>query len=114
MRSLFVLITLLSAVSFICFASGYLISPPMQRELLRYGIGRYRYLVAYLQLIGGFGQLIGLFYPPLGSLAAGGLMLMMLIAVFVRFKIGDTLVQTIPAAAYMVANLYLLLYSLHR
>ena len=114
MPSVFVLLTLLSAVSFVCFAVGYLLAPKMRLEFERYGVGRYRHLVASLQLLGAVGQLTGLFYPPLASLAAGGLMAMMLIAVFVRFKIGDTLVQTIPAAIYLSANLYLFLASFHR
>lgn len=114
MLSLFVVLTLLSAVSFVCFASGYLLSPQMKQEFERYGIGRFRHLVAGLQLIGAVAQLMGLVYPPLAIIAAGGLMLMMLVAIFVRFKIGDTLGQTIPAAAYLSANLYLLLASFHR
>ena len=45
--------------------------------------------------------------PWMGQLAAGGLALMMLIAIIVRIKIKDSLLQTIPAVFYLAFNTYL-------
>jgi hypothetical protein len=42
-------------------------------------------------------------------LAAGGLALMMLVAVVVRIQIKDSVLQTIPALFYLVLNTYLCL-----
>jgi hypothetical protein len=47
--------------------------------------------------------------PWLGQLAAGGLALMMLIAVIVRIQIKDTILQTLPALFYLALNAYLCL-----
>ena len=79
----------------------------MQAEFGRYGFGGYRVLIAWLQLAGAAGQLLGFIYPRLGGLASGGLALMMLVAVGVRLKIDDTLMQTVPAMVYLLTNLYL-------
>jgi hypothetical protein len=45
----------------------------------------------------------------MGQAAAGGLALMMLIAVIVRIQIRDSLLQTIPALFYLALNAYLCL-----
>jgi hypothetical protein len=45
----------------------------------------------------------------MGQVAAGGLALMMLLAVGVRIQIRDSALQTIPALFYLVLNAYLLL-----
>lgn len=42
-----------------------------------------------------------------GQFSAAGLALMMLCGVVVRIKIKDTVMQTVPAFAYMVLNAYL-------
>jgi hypothetical protein len=43
----------------------------------------------------------------MGRAAAAGLALMMLVAVGVRIKIKDTLLQTVPALIYLALNAYL-------
>ena len=60
-----------------------------------------------LQWFAGIGLLAGMIQPWMGQLAAGGLALMMLIAVIVRIQIKDTLLQTIPAVFYLALNTYL-------
>jgi hypothetical protein len=53
--------------------------------------------------------LAGLWFPPLGKTGAGGLALMMFLAVLVRIRIRDTLLQTVPAIIYLFLNTYLFL-----
>ena len=55
------------------------------------------------------GLLAGLNQPWMGRAAAGGLALMMLVAVGVRIKIKDTLLQATPALFYLGLNAYLCL-----
>lgn len=64
--------------------------------------------LAVLQVVGGAGQLLSLVYPPLAMPAALGLGAMMAIAIGVRVWIGDSLVQMLPAVAYLLANAYLI------
>ena len=52
-------------------------------------------------------MLAGIRLPWLGRSAAAGLAVMMLVAVGVRYKIKDSLLQTMPALFYVVLNAYL-------
>jgi hypothetical protein len=79
----------------------------MEREFARYGLRSQRYLVGALQWLAGAGLLGGLLEPGIGRAAAAGLSLMMLVAVGVRFRIKDTLIQTMPALLYLALNVYL-------
>ena len=81
----------------------------MKREFLRYRLGSLRVLVGLLQLCAGIGLLAGMSVPWMGQVAAGGLAMMMLVAVVVRIQIKDSMLQTIPALLYLVLNTYLLL-----
>jgi len=111
---LFVLLTIVSAVSFAGFGIGYLFIPAMRQEFVRFGLGRYRVVVAILQLAGATGQTLGLSYPLLGCVASGGLAVMMFVALLVRKRIGDRLNEWIPAALYLAGNLYLAAASMYR
>lgn len=82
----------------------------MRQEFLRYGLGTQRVWVGLLQWAAGMGLLGGLLGVPwLGQSAAGGLALMMLVAVGVRIRIEDSAWQTLPALLYLVLNAYLAL-----
>ena len=102
----FVLI-LFSALSFLGYGSACFLYPPMKREFERYRFGAQRTLVGGLQLCAAIGLLAGLSQPWMGRVAAGGLALMMLVAVGVRIKIKDSLLQTLPAFLYLALNAYL-------
>lgn len=79
----------------------------MAREFTRYGLRSQRFVVGGLQWIAGLAMLAGMLEPWMGRAAAAGLALMMLVAVGVRIRIKDTLIQTAPALLYMALNAYL-------
>ncbi len=81
---------------------------------MRYGLERVRVGVALLQMAGATGQLLSLLYPPLAIPAAIGLGLMMGVAVIVRVKLGDSILQMLPAIAYLGVNAYLIWVALGR
>lgn len=97
----------ISSISFILFGCGCFVSRAMRKEYDRYGLGKFRSLVGILQVLGAMGLLVGLHTSWIGQFSAAGLALMMLCGVGVRIKIKDTVIQTIPAFAYMVLNAYL-------
>ena len=100
---------LFSAFSFLGYGSACFFSSRMKQEFLRYRLASQRIRVGALQWFAGVGLLAGMSQPWMGQAAAGGLALMMLVAVIVRIQIKDTLLQTIPALFYLAINTYLCL-----
>ena len=101
------LLTWISALSFLGYGTCCAITGCMRAEFERFGLARQRILVGVLQLAGATGLLVGFSLPLIGILAAGGLALQMLLAVGVRVKIRDSLLQTLPALFYFLLNTYL-------
>jgi len=102
-------LTLFSALSFIGYGAACFFSRYMKQEFLRYGLGSQRVRVGLLQCAAGMGLLAGMRVPWMGQVAAGGLAVMMLVAVGVRIQIKDSALQTMPALFYLVLNAYLAL-----
>lgn len=102
-----VILILFSAVSFLGYGLTCFFVPSMRSEFERYDMSSQRLLVGGLQICASFGLLAGIGFPPLGRAAAAGLALMMLVAVGVRIKIKDTILQTTPALLYLFLNAYL-------
>ncbi len=100
---------LFSAISFLGYGAACFLSDSLKREFNRYGFGSQRALIGGLQFCAAVGLLAGLRQPWMGRAAAAGLVLMMLVAVGVRIKIKDSLLQTIPALFYLMLNSYLCL-----
>lgn len=103
------LLTLVSAGAFLFYGYETLFGRTPREEYERYGIPRLRVAVGGLQLIGATGAVLGLAVTPLGVLGAGGLTLMMLLGLGVRYRIGDTPRQMVPAASLAVVNGLLLI-----
>lgn len=98
---------LVSALSFLGYGSACFLSTYIKREFDRYRLGSQRALVGALQLSAALGLVAGLDQPWIGRAASGGLALMMLVAVGVRIRLKDTLLQTTPALLYLALNTYL-------
>jgi hypothetical protein len=104
---LILLLTLFSGLSCLAFGFGYLASPKMRRDFDRYGVGHLKVLLISLQLAGAVGELVGVAIPALGGLAAAGLAMMMFVAIVLRISIGDSPLKCLPAAIYLLINVYL-------
>jgi hypothetical protein len=98
---------LVSALSFLGYGTLCLCSSSMKQEFRRYGMGAQRVWVGLCQWGAGLGLLAGMWVPWLGQAAAGGLAVMMLVAVGVRIRIKDSTWQTLPALLYLLLNAYL-------
>lgn len=96
-----------SSISFFVYGLSCFVSTYIKCEFERYGVGPQRALVGGLQLAAATGLLAGLSQAWMGQMAAGGLALMMLVAVGVRIRIQDSLIQTLPALIYLLLNAYL-------
>ncbi len=95
---------LFSALSFVVYGAACFCSDYLKREFMRYHLARERVTVGVLQICAAFGLLLGLEVPWIGRAASAGLTLMMLLAVGVRIRIKDSLLQTSQALLYLVLN----------
>jgi hypothetical protein len=95
---------LFSALSFLGYGLGCFFSAYQKAEFQRYQLSNRRNLVGFLQCAAALGLIAGLWLPWLGQAAAGGLALMMLVALGVRMRIKDSLVQMLPALGYFGLN----------
>lgn len=98
---------LFSALSFLGYGLGCFFSAYLQQEFRRYQLGAQCRLVGILQCLAALGLIAGFWLPWLGQAAAGGLALMMLVALGVRMRIRDRVVQMLPALGYLALNAYL-------
>ncbi|OGX87066.1 DoxX family protein [Hymenobacter glacialis] len=112
--SLLPALVLFSSLSFLGYGIAYFKSPNMKSEFKRFGLEKQGLLVVVLEILGALGLLVGLALNPILLLAAGGLALLMLLGVAVRLKIGDSVLVTLPAFAFMVLNAYIVYLALPR
>lgn len=108
------ILIIISSLSFISYGIVYFTSPKMKSEFERFGLERFGPLTAVLELLGGFGLLIGLKSQLILVLSSAGLALLMLLGVSVRIKVKDTLMVTFPAILFMLLNAYIFFVSLSR
>lgn len=94
----------LSALAFLGYGIACLTTQHMVAEFERFGLSRFRRFVGALEFLGGLGLLAGYFHRPLLLLSSGGLTLLMLLGVWTRVRIRDSMLETLPAAAFLVLN----------
>ena len=97
----------ISITSFAWYGMSCFMSAAMVAEFHRYRLSRFRSLTGVLQVAGSFGLLAGYYSRPLLLLSAGGLTVMMLLGMFVRFRIRDPLYAALPAFAFFALNLFI-------
>lgn len=108
MQTAFEIARALSAVAFLFYGVVCLSTSRMKVEFERYGLARYRHLVGALECLGALGLLVGYFNRPVLIVAAAGLALTMLMGIATRIRIGDSLVQTVPAIVLLIMNAFVL------
>ena len=105
------ILLLFSATSFICYGLNSLFSKRMISEYERWGYQNQRLILCACQISGGFGLLVGLVIPFMLVLASFLLTCMMIVAVMVRIKLKDRLVDMLPALFYALINLFVFYHS---
>ena len=82
-------------------------------EYNRWGYKKFRKILALLQFLGGFGLLIGLHFPLLLTIVSALLALMMVVALYVRIRIKDKILNALPAILYAILNFIIFYDSLN-
>jgi uncharacterized membrane protein YphA (DoxX/SURF4 family) len=101
------IVTLVSVIVFLYSGVANLFANGMAAEFERYGLSRFRLLTGAVELLGALGLVAGQFFNELVPISAGGLSLLMALAVVTRVRAGDSLVQTLPAGVLMLLNAFL-------
>jgi len=90
------------ALAFFFYGVSCIYSPHMRVEFTRYGLSQFRVMTGILQVLAAIGLALGVAYPILGGIAAGGVALQMACGLGVRIHIGDKWYQCIAAAFFML------------
>ncbi|TVQ71274.1 MAG: hypothetical protein EA363_06375 [Balneolaceae bacterium] len=99
------IIVVFDAIFFLIYGLQCFISPAMALEFKRFGLSdSQRQLTGALQLSGSAGLVTGLFIPVIGTMASGGLAMMMLVAFLVRMKIRDGFWESAPSILFLALN----------
>lgn len=96
----------ISIVAFAWHGAALIWTQTMAADFARYGLTRHRAIVGALHLVGSAGLLLGLWSRPILPLAAGGLALLMLIAIGFRMQVRDPLRTIVPAIAFCALNVF--------
>jgi hypothetical protein len=107
MEIMTLILALCSAVAFIVYGSLCVFTDSLASEFKRYSLSSFKQLIGWLEILGGFGLLLGLYYSPLLVLTACCLSILMTCAVVVRVRLRDSVLTWIPAIILLLANLYL-------
>jgi hypothetical protein len=113
-KNLQLILVLISSFSFLFYVAAYFTNPFMKAEFKRFGLQKFGLLTIVLELLGAAGLLVGLWVPAVLLLSSGGLALLMFLGVWVRIKMKDGLLASLPALIYMLLNAYLFYYSISR
>ena len=108
----FDIIIVFTAISFIAYGINSFISNRMILEFKRWGLEKRRKEIGSFQLICGIGILIGLKLNSILIFSSVILIIMMLVAVYVRIKIKDNISEIIPALAYLILGIIILQHSI--
>ena len=101
-------LSILNSVVFLIYGLLCIFTNHMEKEFDRYGLKKYRIVVGYLELLGGLGVTIGLFWSSyIYIVSTIGLSLLMAIGSWTRFRVKDPWYQMIPALILLVTNIYL-------
>ena len=105
--NLFLVLVLLSSLSFAAYGIAYFATPHMQNEFKRFGVERLGLLVIVLEMLGAIGLLVGLHIQPILLVSAGGLALLMVCGLIFRLRVGDSLWVSLPAIFFVLLNAYI-------
>ena len=86
----------------------------MKDEFRRWGFDKFRILISLIQLFSGITLLMSFFYPFLVIYCSLTFFIMMTGAIFVRIRIKDSFLDTIPALLYFILNAIIIYIELQK
>ena len=102
------LIILFTGFSFVVYGLNSYVSKKMISEFGRWGLADKRKIIGAFQLVCGTGICLGLKFNMILILSSAILIIMMLVAIYVRIKIKDNISEILPAIAYLILGIFTL------
>ena len=96
------LIIVFISISFIYYSLNSIFSKKMKGEFDRWGFDKFRILISIIQLFTGILLLMSFFYPFLIIYCSSIFFIMMMGAIFVRIRVKDNFLDTLPALIYFI------------
>lgn len=112
MGAIYEVLKIVSIAAFLFYGVRVLFANAMAEEFKRYGLSQFRKLTGVLEVLGALGLLAGYVVPGLVIAASGGLTLLMVLGVGVRFRSGDSVGEALQALAMFAVNLFIFVYAL--
>ena len=106
------IIVVFTAISFITYGINSFISKKMIIEFKRWGLEKWRKEIGSFQLTCGTVMLIGLKLNYALIFSSIILIIMMLVAVYIRIKIKDNISEILPALAYLILGVIILQHTI--
>ena len=85
----------------------------MKAEFKRFGLETFALLIVASQFFGAVGLFVGLWFNSMLVLSSFGLAFLMLLGVFVRVYMKDSIWISLPALFYMALNTYIFVVSIN-
>ena len=109
-RPVSLIMLFMTAAAFLVYGLQIFVSRYMSDEYKRYGMTTtQKNLVGVLQIGGSIGLIAGIIYPLIGLITAFGFVIMMITALFVRWKLQDRWPEFRPAMILLGSNTWLCL-----
>lgn len=102
---------IISSLSFYAYVVSYFLSPYMKNEFKRFNLEKLGLLTIILEFLGATGLLVGLKFNLILTISSLGLGLLMFCGLAVRLKLKDSIWISLPAAFFMILNLFIFLES---
>ena len=98
------LIIVFISISFIYYSLNSIFSKKMKDEFGRWGFHKFRIFISVVQLFSGIFLLMSFFYPFFIIYCSSIFFFMMMGAIFVRIRVKDSFLDTLPALIYFILN----------
>jgi uncharacterized membrane protein len=105
-------LTIFSAIAFLGYGIVCVSSRSMVGDFRRFGLEHLRILTGVLEILGGIGLLVGLWWLPAQVIAGSGLALLMLCAFAIRLHVRDSVAASLPSFLLMLLNGYIVVRAL--
>ncbi len=105
-------LTVFSAVAFIAYGIACVSSKSMVGDFRRFHLEHLRIFTGILEILGGIGLLVGLWWLPAQVIAGSGLALLMLCAFALRLHVRDSVAASLPSFVLLLLNGYIVIRAL--